>query len=148
MPVFLTIYLISILNAIRVFLLDWWRPQRPARNPNGLKRTFFNLGLVPMVVFLVPLGIGIGLVSLVWTVPMLLIALGIGIALAPALRRRMRTAMTEQDWHECTRPWVMLEFACRRSRDWKRHLLSWFGYPRFRLSSRKLRRVSEAACRA
>jgi hypothetical protein len=148
----LSICLIWILNDIREFLLDRWRPQRrAAHNPNGPQRdTFFGgpqAGALPL--FLIILGIGLGLVWLVWTVPVFLIILGIGIALAPALRHRWtRTALTEQEWQECKRPGVMLDFAWRRSRAWKRHLLSWFGHPRFRLSSNKLRRVSEAACRA
>ena len=139
----LSICLIWILYDIREFLLDRWRPQRrAAHNPNVLRHTFFgDPSARTLPLFLIILAIGIGLVSLVWTVPVLLIAVAIGIVLAPALRQRRRTAMTEQDWRDCKHPLLMLDFAWRRSR-------AWFGRPRFRLSSRKLRRVSEAACRA
>src|SRR5262245_59757862 len=42
----------------------------------------------------------------------------------------------------------MLDFLWERANDWKRHLLGWFGHRAFRLSSRKLRCLSEAACLA
>jgi hypothetical protein len=146
----LGIGLILILEDIRILLLEWWSPQwRAAHDPHGFKRnTFVRDGLVWTVpVFLMTLGIGIALVWLVWIVPVFLWALGIGITIA--LRpRRTRTTMTEQEWCECKYPWLMLDFLRRRSGDWKRQLLGWFGSPRFRLSRCKLRRVSEAACRA
>ena len=56
--------------------------------------------------------------------------------------------MDQREWLACTQPRMLLDFLWQRSMDWKPRLLGWLGSRHSRLSSRKLRLLSEAAKRA